>query len=144
MSVPPVAIKVKVSGPLLTAPSRHLAGAITLGIKRIALEGEGMAVKMAQPASAGRFHTRGYAADHGYTHTGNYARSIHGKLVSSMQGRIDDGRSVYGPWLEGTGSRNQTTRFKGYHIMRDAAAQLQRKAKGIMGAVLDNLIRRLR
>ncbi len=31
---------------------------------------------------------------------------------------IDDGGIVYGPWLEGTSSRNMTTRFKGYHIFR--------------------------
>src|ERR1700726_92998 len=28
---------------------------------------------------------------------------------------------VYGPWLEGVGSRNQTTRFKGYFALRRAA-----------------------
>lgn len=34
---------------------------------------------------------------------------------------------VYGPWLEGVGSRNQTTRFKGYHAMRKAANALERR-----------------
>lgn len=32
---------------------------------------------------------------------------------------------VYGPWLEGVGSRNQTTRFKGYHAFRKAAQALE-------------------
>ena len=32
--------------------------------------------------------------------------------------------ATYGPWLEGTGSRNQTTRFKGYHSFRKAAQEL--------------------
>lgn len=36
--------------------------------------------------------------------------------------------ATYGPWLEGTGSRNATTRFKGYHGFRRAAQQLQRQA----------------
>lgn len=31
---------------------------------------------------------------------------------------VTDGGIVYGPWLEGTGSRNQTTRFKGYRHFR--------------------------
>lgn len=31
---------------------------------------------------------------------------------------------VYGPWLEGVGSRNATTRFKGYHAFRLAAQAL--------------------
>lgn len=32
---------------------------------------------------------------------------------------------VYGPWLEGVGSRNNTTRFKGYHAFRKAAQALE-------------------
>ena len=32
--------------------------------------------------------------------------------------------ATYGPWLEGTGSRNDTTRFHGYHGMRMAAQAL--------------------
>lgn len=31
---------------------------------------------------------------------------------------VTDGGIVYGPWLEGTGSRNETTRFKGYRHFR--------------------------
>lgn len=34
---------------------------------------------------------------------------------------------VYGPWLEGVGSRNRTTRFKGYHAFRLAAQALDRR-----------------
>lgn len=33
--------------------------------------------------------------------------------------------ATYGPWLEGTGSRNLTTRFKGYHSFRLAAQIMQ-------------------
>lgn len=32
---------------------------------------------------------------------------------------------VYGPWLEGVGSRNAIARFKGYHAFRKAAAALE-------------------
>src|SRR5882757_3566885 len=32
--------------------------------------------------------------------------------------KIWDQRMIYGPWLEGTGSRNRTTRFKGYRTYR--------------------------
>lgn len=31
---------------------------------------------------------------------------------------VTDGGIVYGPWLAGTGSRNRTTRFKGYKHWR--------------------------
>jgi hypothetical protein len=37
------------------------------------------------------------------------------------------GGPVYGPWLEGVGSRNNTTRFKGYHAFRKAAQALERR-----------------
>jgi hypothetical protein len=39
---------------------------------------------------------------------------------------------VYGPWLEGVGSRNRSTRFKGYHAFRKAAARVERMA-GLIG-----------
>ena len=38
---------------------------------------------------------------------------------------------VYGPWLEGVGSRNNTTRFKGYHAFREAAQALERRIDDI-------------
>lgn len=38
---------------------------------------------------------------------------------------------VYGPWLEGVGSRNNTTRFKGYHSFRNAARALELRIEDI-------------
>lgn len=38
-------------------------------------------------------------------------------------------QAAYGPWLEGTGSRNATTRFKGYHGFRLAGQALGRSAQ---------------
>lgn len=38
---------------------------------------------------------------------------------------------VYGPWLEGVGSRNQTTRFKGYHAFRKASQALERRIESM-------------
>lgn len=35
----------------------------------------------------------------------------------------------YGPWLEGVGSRNDTTRFRGYHGFRKAAGELNAQAE---------------
>jgi hypothetical protein len=39
--------------------------------------------------------------------------------------------ATYGPWLEGTGSRNLTTRFHGYHGFRLAGQELDRAAQDI-------------
>ena len=41
---------------------------------------------------------------------------------------VDDRKIVYGPWLEGVGRRNRTTRFKGYRAFRTARAKLERKS----------------
>lgn len=38
---------------------------------------------------------------------------------------VHDRGIVYGPWLEGTGSRNATTSFKGYHHWRDTARDIE-------------------
>lgn len=37
---------------------------------------------------------------------------------------VDDSGVIYGPWLEGVGSRNRTTRFKGYAMFRRAVQYL--------------------
>lgn len=42
--------------------------------------------------------------------------------------KITDGGVVYGPWLEGVGRRNQTTRFKGYRTFRIIRQRLADKA----------------
>jgi hypothetical protein len=52
---------------------------------------------------------------------------------------IWDSYVVYGPWLEGVGSRNRTTRFKGYHAFAIEATLLERKA----GAIADATVRRM-
>lgn len=44
---------------------------------------------------------------------------------------------TYGAWLEGVGSRNETTRFKGYHGFRQAAQELDAQA----GEIADQALR---
>lgn len=41
--------------------------------------------------------------------------------------RVHDNRAVYGPWLEGTSSRNARTRFKGYANWRRATQEMERQ-----------------
>lgn len=49
----------------------------------------------------------------------------------------------YGPWLEGTGSRNSTTRFKGYGSFRLAGQELDAVAASIVDKALQPYIARL-
>lgn len=54
------------------------------------------------------------------------------RVVRTMRAdgyEVNDSRVVYGPWLEGTGSRNQTTRFKGYHTFKTVGDQLDKTAE---------------
>jgi hypothetical protein len=60
--------------------------------------------------------------------TGRYRRSI---KAEPRDGHyvITDGRIVYGPWLEGVGSRNApVTRFRGYHTFRRMQSRIKRRA----------------
>ena len=50
---------------------------------------------------------------------------------------VTDHGVVYGPWLEGTGSRNYpVTRFRGYRAFSRARALIQQKAPGIARRLL--------
>jgi hypothetical protein len=50
---------------------------------------------------------------------------------------------IYGPWLEGTSSRNRTTKFKGYTSKRQTEQELQRKVPTIVQPYVEQLIHRL-
>ena len=54
---------------------------------------------------------------------------------------VNDRGVIYGPWLEGTGSRNKTTRFKGYHAQRRARQEADRNAKRLAEGVVTSHMR---
>ena len=74
--------------------------------------------------------------------TGAYASRIT-NYASRGQSRVHDQMGIYGPWLEGTGSRNATTRFKGYANFRQATQQLDRMAVDIAERVIAEHLRKL-
>jgi hypothetical protein len=57
--------------------------------------------------------------------------------------QITDGGIVYGPWLEGTGSRNRSTRFKGYATFRRVAQALQDRIVTVADPIVDRYVRRM-
>lgn len=75
--------------------------------------------------------------------TGKYQRRIRAAAETSGRVVVDDQRSVYGPWLEGTSRRNQTTRFKGYSTFRRVLQQVEGKAPAIAQQVVARTLGRL-
>jgi len=58
--------------------------------------------------------------------------------------RIYDGNAVYGPWLEGNGSRNYpVTSFKGYHSFAIVTKELERKAVAITERTLQPYLQQM-
>lgn len=64
--------------------------------------------------------------------TGYYESRIRHDRVSATTSRVSDSNVIYGPWLEGVGSRNYpVTRFKGYATFRKVVGQLRRRARPV-------------
>lgn len=91
-------------------------------------------------------HIRGTFHASFRTPTGYYESNVRTHNTAGGMEVWDGGLAgpVYGPWLEGVGSRNNTTRFKGYHAFREAASALQRRIEGMGYRLMNsNYIRRL-
>lgn len=60
---------------------------------------------------------------------------------------VDDGYPgsglAYGPWLEGLGSRNATSRFKGYFAMRRARNSVAQKSAQIADPIISKFTRKM-
>jgi hypothetical protein len=57
---------------------------------------------------------------------------------------VHDRGIVYGPWLEGVGSRNRTTRFKGYFALRRAVQALKAEIPVLLEHMLRPYLERMR
>ena len=95
---------------------------------------------MLRPRPAGVFLGVGQARK-GQLSTGHYRRNVH-RTVGALHVRIDDGGVIYGPWLEGVSTRNQTTRFKGYFSFRRTSQWLQSQVKGVVQKWVGRDVRR--
>jgi len=51
---------------------------------------------------------------------------------------------LYGPWLEGTSTKNATTRFKGYKLFRLTRNKLRKEVSGLIQSDFDRAVAELR
>lgn len=68
--------------------------------------------------------------------TGHYQSEIKQSVLTFNDILIDD-PVIYGPWLEGTSQRNDSTRFKGYHLWRQTSQKIAQQAGDIAQKKLD-------
>lgn len=56
---------------------------------------------------------------------------------------VHDRGIIYGPWLEGTSSRNRTTRFKGYANFRRATQAVQARVHATVAGIVRGWVRQM-
>lgn len=129
MPNPSVNVSVKLTGPLLTGHDLTV-------IRSFLLEAED---EVAQQASSYVHQYLNTSIRHPtpYYETQITTQRLAGDAV------VHDRGIVYGPWLEGTGSRNATTSFKGYHSFKRAAASTQKDVARLVLAVMRRYIGRM-
>ena len=74
---------------------------------------------------------------------GGFQEALHTVRKSRVQvnvpGPMERG-VTWAPWLEGTSTRNRSTKFRGYHLFRDTRSQLDEEAPQIGQQVLEELL----
>jgi hypothetical protein len=123
-------IDVEISGPLFKKGAKITRNAMEDAVQELVELGEDRLNEVLRPRPAGLYLSAQQARP-GKASTGNYRRNVQGES-EGLKGRIDDGGVIYGPWLEGTSSRNQSTRFKGYGAFRLTGQWLEKKSDDVL------------
>lgn len=74
---------------------------------------------------------------------GAYRRRVTRYGPVAGQGRVHDQQGIYGPWLNGTGSRNKTTKFKGYGHFKKTQQTLEAAARPMAQQVVSEHLHKL-
>lgn len=72
-----------------------------------------------------------------------YETQLVNQTVQPTLHKVHDRGVVYGPWLEGTSSRNRTTRFRGYSSLRRARQTTVARIPSLISIPLRRLTGRL-
>ena len=119
-------ITVRVSGPFFDGRTKR---AITRGIEEAkrGVATRGVVLVRTRMKASFRYHAS--------FPTGRASRRV---MVDNTSGtRVTDGRNIYTPWLEGLGSMNAVTRFKGYFMFRLATVSLRGEAGAIAARAIE-------
>ena len=137
-----IGASVDATGPLFEGqPAKIVLRAVSASIRQLVELGTDRLDQILRPRPSGVFLSVSEAAP-GKASTGNYRRNINA-VIRSRNAVIDDGGVIYGPWLEGTATRNQTTRFKGYASFRRVAGWIEKKKPMVLKFQFDKAIRGL-
>ena len=125
-----IRINTKVTGPFFDYGAAPIKDATEATIRDLVKEGEAKVEQQLYPG-------------HGVL-TGAYKRSVHGKVLSSAHGVIDEDNSVKGKFLEmGRYWPSTGHRFKGYAAFRKAKTHLNRIARELAGKQYKRAVKRL-
>jgi hypothetical protein len=136
-------VTIKVKGPLFNRNNVNLPRrTIEKLVARVVEEGDTQLAQTLRPRPAGVYLSIAEAAKGQYS-TGNYRRRIN-TSTRGLHGKISDGGVEYGPWLEGTSRRNQSTHFKGYHSFRKTTQFMNRKrVPWLVNREIDKMVKKL-
>jgi hypothetical protein len=136
----PVKIDVTITGPLFNGQGtqQNIRRWGRRMVQQVIEAGEQRLDMMLRPRNRGPLgvYLTHAEAGRGKASTGDYRRNVHGFQVG-LFGRISDGGKVYGPWLEGTSSRNATTRFKGYRSFRQTHQWINKNKQKIIRPIIN-------
>lgn len=121
-------VTVKTSGPFF----RLGAGPIVASLHDAVSELVAMGETLTKDRAIEVVYSHGGAHPDQYRPTGRWLNSLHGEMTGNLSGTIDDSKLVYGPWIEGVGSRNERTRFKGYATFRHVAGELEKRKTDVL------------
>lgn len=77
------------------------------------------------------------------TRTPVYETRVAVRPLTTNRLEVWDQGIVYGPWLEGTGSRNAVSRFKGYRMFRIAKNRLESERSELLREPIRKMMRKL-
>jgi len=101
---------------------------------------EQMRLVVADTAEVG---VRTHLSQHQRVQTGFNVGHVKNSNISADVTQVKNTNAVYGPWIEGTGSRNKTTRFKGYRTFRIIGQEMRQRTPSLIAPHVKHMVSEL-